>query len=90
MPWTRKLTRPLTVPDGPTLTTLADARAYILEQHPHFLKRDEWLKVSRLMLNVATGDDRDIEALTDALSFALSLSATRTRQVSPNGRGPEQ
>jgi hypothetical protein len=70
MPWTREFPAPITLKDGRTLTTLADARALMLAL-PRSHQRDEhWLYAGGLMQEAATfnGGMRETQAhLTRAL-----------------------
>jgi hypothetical protein len=40
--WSAKLTRTITLKDGTTLATLANARAFILKEPKHIQERGSW------------------------------------------------
>jgi hypothetical protein len=68
--WRRKLSAPLQVRDGPTLRTLADARAWmLLAVPPDVQEYTAWQAAARKMLEAADGGD--IDAATLQLELAL-------------------
>lgn len=74
--WNRPLTRPVQVRDGPTLTTLAQARAFILKQP----ERPPWPNCAGVFLNAAnTGSKGDILTATQALEDALFIDGLRLK-----------
>lgn len=67
--WRRKLSRPLIVLRGPTLRTLAEARAYILDLPEAEQHYSAWQAAARLMLEAAEGGD--VMAATEQIHLAL-------------------
>jgi hypothetical protein len=67
--WRRKLSAPLQVLRGPTLRTLADARAWILELPADVQEYTAWQAAARKMLDAADGGD--IDAATKQIELAL-------------------
>jgi len=70
--WRRKFARPLTVLRGPTLRTLANARAYILDLPANMPERSAWQAAARKLLEAAHG--ADIDAASLQLELALFTS----------------
>jgi hypothetical protein len=70
--WRRKLSAPLQVRNGPTLRTLADARAWILELSADVQEWSACQAAARKMLEAADGGDIDAAALQ--LELALFTS----------------
>jgi hypothetical protein len=54
MPWTRKFAEPITLKDGRTLVTLADARALIRALPQRDQRNERWLYAGGLLLEAAT------------------------------------
>jgi hypothetical protein len=70
--WSAKLTRTIILKDGPTLHTLADVRAFILNGPEHIQERQVWQHAAQLLLYAADDADR-IEDATRQVEFALFL-----------------
>ena len=71
--WSAPLTRSIEVKDGPTLRTLNDARAYMLDHLPEDAQaRHSWQKAAELLLAAADGLD-DVGAATGQVELALFL-----------------
>jgi len=70
--WSRKLPRPIVIPDVITLSTLADVRE-LVEKHlpPAHRKRETWQHVARCLAAAALGGEIDDCAV--ALRLVLSL-----------------
>jgi ABC-type taurine transport system ATPase subunit len=70
MKWSAKLSRPVALRDGTTLKTLADVRAFILDQPEHAQDRRAWQRATKLLMAAAeTG--AGIEAATRQVELAL-------------------
>jgi hypothetical protein len=52
--WSAKLSHSITLKDGTTLTTLADARAFLREP-AHIQERQSWQRAAELMMAAAEG-----------------------------------
>jgi hypothetical protein len=72
--WSAKLARPLTLTDGWTLLTLADARDFILDEPEHIQRRQLWQRAAQLLIGAAE-DARGIEAATKQVELAIFLEA---------------
>ena len=73
--WSAPLTRSIQVKDGPTLRTLNDARAYMLDHLPEDAQaRHSWQKAAELLLAAADGLD-DVGAATGQVELAIFLQA---------------
>ena len=72
--WSAKLPRPIGVKAGPKLGTLAEVRAFILEQPDYIQERQSWQRAVELLMEAAE-DPRGIEAVTKAVELALFLEA---------------
>jgi hypothetical protein len=77
--WSAKLTRTIVLKDGTTLTTLADARAFILKQPKHIQERGSWQHAAELMI-LAAERGGSIEAATIQIENALFLEARYVRR----------
>jgi hypothetical protein len=72
MPWTQKLSRPLTLKDGHRLLTLNDVRAVSLDRFTNIIHSAPLAHAGRLLLKAAeTGKRADIAAATDQIELAL-------------------
>ena len=73
--WSAPLTRSIRVKDGPTLRTLNDARAYMVDHLPEEAKAlHSWQKAAELLLAAAEGLD-DVGAATGQVELAIFLQA---------------
>jgi hypothetical protein len=70
--WRRKLSRPLQIREGPTLFTLADARAFILDLSAADQCRNSIQRAAEMIL--AAADGGDVGAATEQLRLALFTS----------------
>ena len=73
MPWSQKLARPLKVIDGPTLTTLREARDYLLTLDRNYGFKPEWQSAVAKMLEASKSGNT--AAATKGLEDALLLNA---------------
>ena len=72
--WSARLTRPISVKDGPVLRTLHDVRVFILDQSEGTQEHQSWQKACELLL--AAAEDRGVvEAVTRQVESALFLEA---------------
>ena len=70
MPWSRKFTEPITLKDGLTLSTLADALAFVLSQTDQ--EQLFWRYAAELLADAAAnGDERTVEDARAQLMRAL-------------------
>jgi pterin-4a-carbinolamine dehydratase len=75
--WSRALTRPVAVGDGPELATLADVRSFLSRRlHHHPVPSSAWQRVTTLLLSAAR-DEIDVADVTVALEMAASTEAMR-------------
>lgn len=51
--WFAKLPRPIGVKDGTKLGTLADVRAFVLDQPDHIQERQGWQRAAELLISAA-------------------------------------
>ena len=66
--------KPIGLKDGTTLRTLADVRAFILEQPAAIQERQAWQRATQVV--VAAAEDADgLEAATEQVERALFLEA---------------
>ena len=72
--WSSRLSKPLVLRNGKILRTLSDARAHILKLSRGEQERQTWAKATELLIDAAENDG-DIPAATNAINFALFLSA---------------
>ena len=73
MSWSEKLARPLQVLDGPTLTTLAEGRDFMLKLDKGLTLKKEWQHAAELLLQAS--EKGSVKVATNALSNALFLNA---------------
>jgi hypothetical protein len=72
--WSARLTRPISVKDGPVLHTLHDVRVFILDQCEGTQEGQSWQKACELLL--AAAEHRGVvEAVTRQVESALFLEA---------------
>jgi len=84
--WDTKLPLPLPTTDGMTITTLNDARSYMLRLPASLKRRDEWQCAAALLMAAGAGGHADaVEAARRQLELALFLNA-RLRLASRRGR----
>jgi hypothetical protein len=72
--WSAEMTRSFYLEDGTTLSTLADARAFILNGPEHIQQRQAWQHAAQLLMEAAEDAGR-IEDATRQVGFALLLEA---------------
>ena len=72
--WSRKLSRPITVKNGPTLDTLQDAADYILNLPEGVSRRESWQYVTKLLM-AAANDAQGAPEATAAVEDALFMEA---------------
>ncbi len=77
--WPAKLARPITLRDGTTLATLADVRAFILNEPEHIQERNSWQRAAALLMEAAENGG-SIEAATAQLELALFLETRYMRR----------
>jgi hypothetical protein len=72
--WSRPLVRPVRLPGGMALKTLADAGAYILGLPEHIKQRKAWQSATDLLLKAASGA-ANVEDATARIEQALFMSS---------------
>jgi hypothetical protein len=78
--WSARLTRPISVKDGPVLRTLHDVRVFILDQSEGTQEHQSWQKARELLL--AAAEHRGVvEAVTRQVESALLLEARLLSQA---------
>jgi hypothetical protein len=74
MAWNAHLRHPLTLSNGATLRTLADARDFVLSLPPREQARPHWQSLTGLLLSAANSANPTLIALvTDRVRDALSI-----------------
>jgi hypothetical protein len=73
--WCRPLHKPVELPGGMTIKTLAEAGAYILDLPEHIKQRDSWQRATDLLLKAASGA-ASVEDATAQIEHALSIELT--------------
>jgi hypothetical protein len=73
MPFARRLPSELLVKNGPTLATVADARAYVLALPADRAEQQRWQRAAELMLRGA-GTDAIWQAITQSESPTVTRS----------------
>jgi hypothetical protein len=74
--WSTELAQPMQIRGGKTLTTLADARAYVLSLPESFQRRNQWQHAATLLMAAAEDRTTDaVEAATRQMQLALFLDA---------------
>jgi hypothetical protein len=73
--WSRPLHRPVELPGGMTIKTLAEAGAYILDLPEHIKQRDSWRRATDLLLKAASGA-ASVEDATGQIEHALFMELT--------------
>jgi hypothetical protein len=73
--WSRPLHRPVELPDGTTLNTLAEAGAHILDLPESIKRRDSWQRATDLLLKAASGA-ASVEDATAQIERALFMELT--------------
>ena len=76
--WLAKLSHPIALKDGTRLATLADARAFILNEPEHIQERFSWQRAAEALIRAADSGD-EIEAATEKVEDALFLEARYVR-----------
>ena len=72
--WSRRLSWPLTLRDGRTLRSLADARAFVLALPPAYQEYNAWQRAAALLIDAAENGG-DVRAATDQVFAALFVQA---------------
>lgn len=74
MVWTRRFRTPVILKDGQALTSLAQARDFILEMTERRQAKDPWQQASESLMKAAnrTSTERDIARAADQLKAALA------------------
>ena len=78
-PFNRHLPERLHIRDGPTLATVADARAYILSLTPECTARAQWQHAMQLILDSSVPVDSIWRAVKLALLYDAALDVSRTQ-----------
>ena len=78
MPFRRRLPYPLYVKGGTTLTTLGDARAYMLKLDDHQAIRQHWQRAAELMLDERAALSAIVRQLHLALLLDTVLDTSKT------------
>jgi hypothetical protein len=73
--WSRPLHKPVELPGGMTLKTLAEAGAYILDLPEHIKQRDSWRRATDLLLKAASGA-ASVKDATAQIEHALFTEMT--------------
>jgi hypothetical protein len=74
MPWTKKFWHPIVLKDGRTITTLAEARAFMVDLHAMHSGAGYWQYAAELLLKAAASGERaDIDAAADQFARAASV-----------------
>ena len=73
--WCRPLDKPVELPDGMTLATLAEAGAYILDLPEKIKQRDSWQRATYLLLKAADGE-ASVEDASTQIEHALFMDLT--------------
>jgi hypothetical protein len=73
--WCRPLHKPVELPGGMTIKTLAEAGAYILDLPEHIKQRDSWQRATDLFLKAASGA-ASVEDATARIERALFMEPT--------------
>jgi hypothetical protein len=76
--WSAKLSRSITLKDGTTLATLADARSFILREPAYMQERRAWQRAAELMM--AAAESGRTEDATKQIELALFLEARYLRK----------
>jgi hypothetical protein len=72
--WSARLARPISVKNGPTLRTPADAREFLLGEPEGIQERQAWQKAAELLL-AAAEQGGDVAVATKQVELALFLEA---------------
>jgi hypothetical protein len=72
-PWSTRLARPIDVIGGPTLRTLAEARAFMVAMPQGDQLRTAWQRAAELILAAANGGS--VAAVTRQVELALFMQA---------------
>ena len=70
--WSRPLDKPVKLPGGLVLKTLADAGAFILDLPGHIKQRNSWQRATDLLLKAASGT-ASVEDATAQIEQALFM-----------------
>ena len=73
--WSRPLHKPVKLPDGMTLRTLAEAGAYILDLPEEIKQRHSWQRATNLLMRAASGA-ASVEDATVQIEYALFMELT--------------
>ena len=73
--WSRPLDKPVKLPSGTTLRTLAEAGAYILGLPEEVKQRSSWQRATDLLLRAASGA-ASVEDATAQIEYALFMEMT--------------
>lgn len=73
--WSRPLHKPVELPGGITIKTLAEAGSYILDLPEHIKQRDSWQRATDLLLRAASGT-ASAEDATAQIEHALCIELT--------------
>jgi hypothetical protein len=73
--WCRRLDKPVELPDGMTLATLAEAGAYILGLPNKIKQRASWQRATDLLLKAASGE-ASVEDARTQIEHALLMDLT--------------
>jgi hypothetical protein len=90
--WFRPLDRPVELPGGMTLITLAEAGAYILDLPEKVKRRESWQRATDLLLKAASGEER-VEVATAQIEHALLMELTLLlsgQDIPSENDGPDQ
>jgi hypothetical protein len=72
--WSRRLARPVMLPGGSNLVTLADVRTFLFKRlNAHRQESSNWRRVTALLLSAARSEEVDVADVTIALEMAASM-----------------
>jgi hypothetical protein len=94
MSWSARFKEPITLPDGRTLVTLADARKFVLSQDAKVQHTETWEIALTNLMQAAEGGDAWIEfarvSLTRAIYTPNAVIPVGTRGTAPGKREPRK
>jgi hypothetical protein len=90
--WSQPLDKPVKLPGGMSLITLAEAGAYILDLPEEIKRRNSWQRATDLLLKAASGAV-SVEDATAQIEYALFMEMTlllRARPPAQSGNDGEE
>ena len=80
--WSQPLDKPVKLPGGMSLITLAEAGAYILDLPEEIKRRNSWQRATDLLLKAASGA-ASVEDATAQIEYALFMEMTLLLRARP-------